>query len=54
MSRTDLVFPAETFSRRKFLKLRRIELHLTSSANRILLGQAEARLEFRLPFFEGW
>lgn len=54
MSRTNLIFPAETFSRRKFPKLCRIELRLTSSADRILLGQAEARLEFRLPFFEGW
>ena len=50
MSRTDLIFPAETHSRDKFLKLRRIELRLTSSADRILLGQAEARLEFRLHF----
>ena len=40
----------DTFSKRKLLKLRRIELRLTSSADRILLGQAEARLEFRLHF----
>lgn len=54
MSRTNSTFLRRHIFETKVSKAPPYRAAFDFLGRRILLGQAEARLESRLPFFEGW